>query len=160
MKLRALPIILAVLAIAGLGKSDAQVITTPDSVTWLSPLGPWALCLSSDPGTVAMATGAGFCDAPPSDSYLLLYKGPASNATWYQYTITAIVAESSTPITVTGVWKRNDNVYGWSSVEVSIPGLVTSFTSQISGLTPILPRVTTMPSTPTNATTTDAAARR
>jgi hypothetical protein len=157
MKLRALPIILAALAIAGLGKLDAQVITTPDSVTWLSPLGPWTLCLSSDPATVAMATGAGFCDAPPADSYLLLYKGPTSNATWYQYTITAIVAESTTPITVTGVWKRNDNAYGWSSVEVSIPGLVTSFTSQISGLTPALPRVTGVPSGPrTTATGTDS----
>jgi hypothetical protein len=160
MKLRVLAIILAVLAIAGLGRLHAQVLTTADSVTWLSPLGPWALCLSSDPATVALATGAGFCDAPPADSYLLLYKGPASNATWYQYTITAIVAESSTPITVSGVWKRNDNAYGWSSIEVNIPGLVTSFTAQISGLTPVLPRLTTVPSVPPSGTTTNAAARR
>jgi len=155
MKQRALHIILAALAIAGIGKLDAQVITTPDSVIWLSTFGPWALCLSADPATVAMANGAGFCDAP-ADTYLLFYKGPPSNATWYQYTITAIVAGSSTPITVTGIWKRNDNAYGWSTTEINMPGVVTSFTADISGLTPVLPRLTALPAVPpTTATTAD-----
>jgi hypothetical protein len=164
MKRRALPIILTALAITltslaitGPGKLEAQVITAPDSVIFLSPFGPWALCLSPDPSTVALATGAGFCDAPPADTYLLLYKGPPSNATWFQYKITAIVAESTSPITVTGVWRRNDNASGWSNTQVNIPGLVTSFTVDISGLTPVPPRLTTMPLALTNTTaTTDA----
>jgi hypothetical protein len=135
MKKRIILLLMFALALTGPGQLPAQVITTPDSVIWLSPYGPWTLCLSTNPSTVALATSAGYCSGVLPDTYLLLYQGPASDATWYQYTLTAIVAGSPSPVTLTGVWKRNDNAYGWSNTEVVIPGLVTSFTAEIQGLT-------------------------